>query len=93
MITGIVTIEKTVVIDTSPTERSTSLSNLVANIVVVAATGAEAAIVQEMRISPLTPQSDIKSSDTHGTAISLNADTAYTPGSRSALRKFTWERW
>ena len=49
-------IEKIVESDTKFTDTETDLLNFVANIVVEAATGAEAAIMVESRIVPLIPQ-------------------------------------
>ena len=54
---GIVASENTVVAATILTDSSTSLLNFVANIVVVAAVGADVAITQAMVIMGVTPVS------------------------------------
>ena len=68
---GMVIMENSVVVETRLTERDTSLSYFVANIVVVAADGAEVAITDATSILPLIPQRYIMKSDKAGITRSL----------------------
>lgn len=65
-------IENSVVVETRLTDNVTSLSNFVANIVVVAADGAEVAITEATSILPLIPHKYIKNRDNAGIISSLN---------------------
>ena len=56
IIIGIVITESRIVTETKDTESSVSPPNLPANIVDIAATGAENEIAEEIKIVPLTPQ-------------------------------------
>ena len=72
-ISGIVITENRVDSVTRFTESFASLSNLAANIVVAAATGADAEITQVISTLPLIPQSIIPPKASTGTTISLNS--------------------
>ena len=71
-IRGMVMIENRVVVETRLTDKVTSLSNFVANIVVVAADGAEVAITEATSILPLIPHKYIKIRDNAGIISNLN---------------------
>ena len=72
---GIVASENTVVAATILTDSSTSLLNFVANIVVVAAVGADVAITQAMVIMGVTRHNDITTAVIIGKAIRRTAAT------------------
>jgi len=63
--------DKIVVRDTRLTESFSSRSNITLNIVVLAATGAEAAIVILTSMAEGTPEKHIRASAKEGTRISL----------------------
>lgn len=71
---GIVASENTVVAATILTDNSTSLLNFVANIVVVAAVGADVAITQAMVITGVTRHNDITTAVIIGKAIRRTAE-------------------
>ena len=89
---GIVASENTVVAATILTDSSTSLLNFVANIVVVAAVGADVAITQAMVIMGVTRHYDITTAGIIGKAIRRTAEEKYTPLSVNAFLKSACER-
>ena len=89
---GIVASENTVVAATILTDSSTSLLNFVANIVVVAAVGADVAITQAMVIMGVTRHNDITTAVSIGKTIRRTADENYTPLSVNAFIKSACER-
>jgi len=74
---GIVIIEIMVVIDTRAAERVVSPSKFSQNIVVVAATGADAAIVHAIAMSPFTPNISIIAIIISGDTMSLRITETY----------------
>ena len=89
---GIVTIETIVVAVTALTESSTSLLYFAANIVVVAAVGAELAIMNATIIVLSIPHSDIITAAATGIATSLTTIAAYVPKSVNAFLEFACDR-
>lgn len=81
-------IETSVVAVTLLTESSTSLLYFAANIVVVAAVGAELAIMNATIIVLSIPHSAITTAAATGIATSLTAIATYVPKSVNAFLKF-----
>ena len=78
--------------DTIPTDKSVSRPNFVENIVVVAAAGADDAIVQATNTSPETLHNHITSNETKGIATRLNAIEIYAPASLKILPRLVWDK-
>lgn len=91
-ISGIVIRENSVDKDTMFTDKAVSRSNFAANMVVAAATGAEAAITQTTRITPRICRRYISTSVHNGITTRRRKIARYCRLSSSACFKFVRER-